>query len=96
MITINKNDLSNVTLKLDPVVAQLDVSSKLSAGVGLGLISANLAGKADVGGSLTLGYCPDPCGSGVTDLTRVADDSDFYYKRSVGYSIFGDVQVTGE
>lgn len=96
MITINKNDLSNVTLKLDPLVANLSMSSELSARVGLGLISANLAGNADVEGGLKLGYCPFPCDSDMQDLTRVDDDSDYYYKRSVGYNIFGDVQVTGE
>ena len=90
---VTKSTEPSVEVALDPIYAQLAIDSDLSGELGLGMIKANLFGIAQLEGSATLSYCPDPCTADVTGLTQVSS-SPFYYQSSVGYDLNGGIEIS--
>jgi hypothetical protein len=88
---ITVNSISNAVIELDPITAQLAVDSGLDATVSLGLIEGIVEANAKLKGRVQLAYCPS-CGGVYDDgFNRVSQTSSFYFNRSIGYELGGEV-----
>ena len=84
-------------IEIDPIITQLYMQADVLGSADVGLFGASLSGNASLQGDFSLVYCSSCNGvypSDGNEYERAGEDSSFYFSRSVGYDLLGNLNLT--